>query len=275
MNEKYVLNNEYPTYFSNLNALRHRIASNLPIKSDMCILDLATGYGYFAIEIAKRENRIKITGIDISQNDIQKARKNVVAQDLADRIKIIKMDATKMGFTSGSFDMVINFLGLEDIHMTRGKDGIYETFLEVNRVLKSGGCFCFVVMPPEEMATKAQKIEVAIFSYICDATWLSAREYEKMLKRTGFILIRKKKYYTGRKLTSLQAKEEIKFACDNAPKIYGVKTPPFEKVWEKFGKDIKKYGLGHYSKVVLFIAQKVINSVDNEIKMAKIGEEIC
>lgn len=127
----------------------------------------------------------------------------------------------------------------------------------MNRVLKSDSYFCFVVMPPEEMETGAQKIEVALFSYICDATWLSAKEYEKMLEEAGFRLIKKENYYTGKKLTPEQAKAEIKFACDNAPKIYGVETPPFGKVWKKFGKDIEKHGLGHYSKVVLMIAQKV------------------
>lgn len=257
MIEEYVSKDKYPTYFEKLNNLRHRIARNLPIRPDMLILDLATGYGYNAIEVAKREKDIKIVGIDITQSNVSKAKTNVIKQELIDCIKVIKMDATRMGFRKESFDMVVNFLGLEDIHMTRGRTGVRQTFKEVNRVLKTNGYFSFTAMPPEEMETKAQKVEVALFSYICDCTWLSVEEYEKMLEKTGLKLIRKEKYYTGKKLTSEQAKEEIRFACDNVPEIYGVETPSFEEIWERFGTDIEKNGLGNSSKVILFIAQKV------------------
>ena len=161
-----------------------------------------------------------------------------------------------MSFSKEEFDMAIDFTGLEDIHMTRGKAGVLQTFHQVSRVIKSKSFFCFVVMPPEEMETQTQKIEVALFSYICDATWLSAKEYESMLEEAGLRLIRKKQYYTGKKLTPEQAKAEIRFACKTDPKIYGIKTPPFEEVWSRFGHQIEKNGLGHYSKVVLMIAQK-------------------
>jgi len=257
MIEQYVSADEYPTYFSKLNNLRRRIASDLPIEPGMRVLDIATGSGFFAMEIAKCDSSFKITGIDISQNDIQNARQNVEKHGLADRIEIIEMDATNMNFPNENFDATVNFLGLEDINMTRGKDGVQKTFLEVKRVLKTDGYFCFVVMPPEEMETEAQKIEVALFSYICDATWLSTKEYEEMLERAGFNLIRKRSYYTGKKLSPEQAEAEIRFACKNVPKIYGINTPPFEDVWARFGQDIEKNGLGHYSKVVLMITQKV------------------
>ena len=257
MIEQYVSADEYPTYFSKLNNLRRRIASDLPIEPGMHVLDIATGSGFFAREITKCDSSFKITGIDISQNDIQNARRNIEKHSLAERIEIIEMDTTNMNFPNENFDATVNFLGLEDIHMTRGKDGVQKTFLEVNRVLKTDSYFCFVVMPPEEMETEAQKIEVALFSYICDATWLSTEEYEEMLERAGFNLIRKRSYYTGKKLSPEQAKAEIRFACKNVPKIYGINTTPFEDVWAKFGQDIEKNGLGHYSKVVLMITQKV------------------
>lgn len=107
------------------------------------------------------------------------------------------------------------------------------------------------------METAAQKIEVELFSYICDATWFSVNEYLKMLNNNGFQLIGRKNYYTNKKLSVEQAKEEIIYACDNDPKIYGVKTKPFDDIWNKFGENIEKNGLGHYSKVVLCLARKI------------------
>jgi len=256
MVEQYITNQEYQTYYQKLSGLRLRIAKDLPIKPGMRLLDVATGSGFFAMVVARRNSTLKITGIDIAQSDIRNAKKNIKREGLTGRIEILQMDATKMSFAKEEFDMAVNFTGLEDIHMTRGKEGVLQTFHQVSRVIRPKSFFCFVVMPPEEMETQAQKIEVALFSYICDATWLSAKEYERCLSEAELRLIRKKRYYTSKKLTPEQAKAEIRFACKTDPKIYGIKTPSFEQVWSKFGQQIEKNGLGHYSKVVLMIAQK-------------------
>ena len=257
MIEQYVTNPEYQTYYQQLNGLRQRIVEDLPIKPGMRILDVATGEAYFALEVARRDSTLKVTGIEITQTGIRHSKKNIKRAGLDDRVKVVEMDATKMNFGREEFDMAVNFTGLEDIHMTRGRVGVRQMFVETNRVLKPESFFCFAIMPPEEMETEAQRIEVALFSYICDATWLSAREYEKMLGEAGFRLIGKKQYYTGKKLTPEQAKAEIRFAIKNDPKIYGIATPSFEEVWAKFGQQIEENGLGHYSKVILMTAQKV------------------
>jgi len=257
MTEKYISEKEYPTCFSKLSGLRTRIAKTLPIKSGMKILDLGTGYGYFAIEIAKLHKNVKVVGIDISEIDILNTERNVREKNLTNRIQVLKMDATKLDFQDESFDMVINFLGLEDLFMTRGKTGVQRTFFEIKRVLKPGRYFCFVTMLPEDMETEAQKIEVALFSYISDATWLSKKEYEAMLKKVGLELIQVKSFYTWKKLGPELARQEIKFAIENAEKIYEKKPHPFEDVWKRFGRKITRYGLGHYSKVVLMVAQKI------------------
>lgn len=256
MTEKFISDKEYQSYFSKLNGLRARITGDLPINPDMRILDIASGYGYFTLELVRYESTLKIIGIDIAKSDIKSAVKYVRETGHSDKIKFIQMDATKMGFSEQKFDMAVNFLGLEDIHMTRAREGIMKTFLEVNRVLKDEVYFCFTVMPPEEMDTEAQKTEVALFSYICNATWLSTEEYKDMLGDAGFRFIEKKSYHTGKKLSPEQAKKEIKFAIENVPEIYGIDTPSFRDVWGKFGNKIKKSGLGHYSKVVLMIARK-------------------
>ena len=256
MVERYLSDKEYKDYFSKLNNVRYKIIKDLPIKRGMHILDLATGYGFFAIETIRRDKTIKISAIDVAKNDVLNARKNTEDQGLAGRIKIFEMDATNMNFPNGHFDMVVNFLGLEDIYMTKGRKGVQKTFVEVNRVLKPRGYFCFVIMPPDAMETQAQKIEVALYSYICNATWLNYKEYKTMLKNTKFKFINKKTYHTHKKLTPKQAKTEIKFACKNVPKLYGIRTPSFKDVWSKFGKHIEKNGLGQCSKVVLIMAQK-------------------
>ena len=108
MIEQYISDEEYLTYFSKLNNLRHRIAGDLPIKPGMYILDLATGYGFFAMELIKRDRKLKIVGIDISQNDILNARKNVKEHTLEEYIEVIEMGSTNMNFPGEDFDMVVS-----------------------------------------------------------------------------------------------------------------------------------------------------------------------
>jgi len=50
--------------------------------------------------------------------------------------------------------------------------------------------------------------------------------------------------------------EEMRFACEEAPKIFGVKTISLSEAWSLFGDEIEKEWLGHYSKVGLIIAKK-------------------
>ena len=255
MKEKYVSKSEYDSYYSDLCNLRGRIAADLPIRVDMKILDLATGYGYFAAEVARLDPTLKIVGIDISSDSVGKANKYILVQKLSGRVKILPMDATNMSFRNGTFDMIVNFTGLEDIHMTRGIGGIEKTFAEIARVLVPGGYLCTAVMPPDEMETEAQRTEVEVFSFTCNATWLSTDRYESMLRKVGLNVVGKRAYRTGKKLTPQQAKTEIKFACEFVPKIYGVKTASLDEVWNRYGPRIEEHGLGHYSKVVLIIAR--------------------
>jgi ubiquinone/menaquinone biosynthesis C-methylase UbiE len=256
MDEQYVSDTEYNGYYARLCNLRDKIAADLPVRRNMRILDLATGSGYFAIALSQRENSTRIYGIDISVSSAQEAKLHIARGNLDERISILQADASKMCFSDGTFDLVANFTGLEDIHMTRGLPGVEKTFSEVSRVLRSNGYFCFAAMPPDEMETPAQKIEVDLFSFICGATWLDSAQYLQFLEENGMILLDKKIYEIGKKLTPEQAKEEIKYSCEYAPKLYGVKALSFEETWARYGPDIEKHGLAHYSKVILMISRK-------------------
>jgi ubiquinone/menaquinone biosynthesis C-methylase UbiE len=256
MREDFLADSEYTHYFPHLNGIRTQIAAGMPVIPGMFILDVATGYGYFALELVYRYPDVTIVGIDLCENDVTSAGKHVANAGLENSITFELMDAAHMSFKNCSFDAVVNFLGFEDIHMTRGRTGIQQTCSECSRVLRPGGLFCISVMPPEEMTTKVQETEVALFSYLCGATWLSRKEYEEILLENGFIIMGAKKYHTGKKLMPEQAITEIQYACDNIPRLYNKKTRTFEEVWRKFGKDIENHGMGHYSAVLLIIARK-------------------
>ena len=126
--------------------MRETVAAELgPLAGE--VLDVATGSAYFAMALVGKHPGIHVTAIDI--HGLETARKNVDERRLSDRITLKEMDATSLEFEENSFDHVVNFLGLEDIHMTRGREGVEKAFKEARSVLKPGGSFCFVAMPSE------------------------------------------------------------------------------------------------------------------------------
>jgi ubiquinone/menaquinone biosynthesis C-methylase UbiE len=248
MIEEYVTNEEYRELFTKLT--RSQVAQDIEVGEN--VIDIATGSGYFAIEVAKNNPDSLIKAIDIYEGSVQQAKKNIKKAGLCDRIKILKMDATSLDFPEESFDTVVNYLGLEDIHMTRGRKGVVSAFNEVYRVLRPDGCFFFVAMPPDLMETVSQKTGVEVFSWICGAKWLSSKEYLGIIEDTGFVFNKTREYFTGLKITVEQACEEIRYACDNVERNYGVVARGFDETWSRFGSQIEAYGMGHYSKTILF-----------------------
>ncbi|MBD3171819.1 methyltransferase domain-containing protein [Candidatus Bathyarchaeota archaeon] len=144
-------------------------------------LDKATGPSYFAIQVTKTHPETTITGIDIFEASIKTARKNIKKEGLQDQIKIIQMDATDLQFMDESLDIATNYLGLEDIHMTRERKGVVQAFREAHRVLEPGGSFYFVVIPVGRLDTWAQRVEAEAFNRICGAKWLHHKEYLQIL----------------------------------------------------------------------------------------------
>jgi ubiquinone/menaquinone biosynthesis C-methylase UbiE len=251
--EIFITDREYPTYFSTLGGLREKVAESLPF-SQGNILDVAAGSGYFSASLAKVRPKTLITAIDIGSFDAAKAV--VDKSGVAGRVSFLKMDATKMDFPANHFDHAINFLGLEDIHMTRGRKGVEDTFREVRRVIKPGGTFSFTVMPADKAETPAQALEVEVFSYICDATWLKEAEYTRIAESRGLVIQSKKVFRTGKKLTLDQARKEIEFATANVPRRFKRNARSFDDAWGKYKDKVKVNGLGHYSRVELLVTRK-------------------
>jgi ubiquinone/menaquinone biosynthesis C-methylase UbiE len=249
MREAFVSDEEYPTYFVKLEGMRERVAAELELSGD--VLDMATGSAYYAMALAREHTDIHVTAIDVAGLDT--ARENVDKSGLSGRITLREMDATSLEFGDGSFDHVVNFLGLEDIHMNRGREGVEKAFREAHRVLKPGGSFNFAAMPSDEAETPAQRNEIDVFSWICDATWLTRAEYLSLISGSGLAFEYSKVFRTGKKLTVDQAREEIEFACENVPTIYGRPACGFDEAWDRFGDRITEHGMGHYSRLELFV----------------------
>lgn len=97
------------------------------------ILDIGCGYGWFELNILKN-NPKKITGIEISREDLKTAIANVKNKDVDFKIGT----AVKLPFKNNSFDLVVAWEVIE--HIDKGSEA--KMFNEISRVLKKGGVFC-------------------------------------------------------------------------------------------------------------------------------------
>ena len=97
------------------------------------ILDIGTGPGRLPVEIAKQVDNVEVVGIDISEDMVRIARKNVEKERLADRVKFEVRSAYNTGFEDCSIDLVVS-TGL--IHHLREPA---KAFNEMYRILKRGG----------------------------------------------------------------------------------------------------------------------------------------
>ncbi|MDP2917364.1 MAG: class I SAM-dependent methyltransferase [Dehalococcoidia bacterium] len=98
------------------------------------ILDVGTGSGLLAIELAKvKGNQFDITGIDISENMVRKAIENAQQAKTGDKTKFAVADAAALPFRDKTFDLVVSYASL---HHWRDPAAVFE---ETARVVKDTG----------------------------------------------------------------------------------------------------------------------------------------
>lgn len=113
---------------------RKKVVKKVKADKPETVLDIATGTGDLAIQIAKATNA-KITGFDLSAGMLEVGKKKVAEEGLSDRIQMIQGDAENMPFEDSSFDCITVAFGVRNFeNLQKGLDEIY-------RVLKPGGTF--------------------------------------------------------------------------------------------------------------------------------------
>jgi ubiquinone/menaquinone biosynthesis C-methylase UbiE len=112
------------------------------------ILDLACGYGRFAIPLAKQ--RYNVEGLDISPNLLRKAKMDAKKQGL--NIRFIEGDMTNLPYKDNSFDAIIcMWSAFAELH--RKSDQI-KALKEMLRVLDKNGLAILEMPKPERVKKK-------------------------------------------------------------------------------------------------------------------------
>jgi arsenite methyltransferase len=118
------------------------LLDRLSLRGDERILDLGCGRGAVLLMAAQRLTTGRAVGIDLwrkidqSGNSAKAARRNAVAEGVADRVDLQTADMTALPFENDSFDIVLSSLA---IHNIRGSAGREKAISEAARVLRPGG----------------------------------------------------------------------------------------------------------------------------------------
>jgi demethylmenaquinone methyltransferase/2-methoxy-6-polyprenyl-1,4-benzoquinol methylase len=97
------------------------------------VLDVATGTGAVAIELARRAPHRRVVGIDQSAEMLSAARSRVAAAGVADRVELREGRAEELPFAGGEFD------ALTVTYLLRYVDDPAATMRELARVVRPGG----------------------------------------------------------------------------------------------------------------------------------------
>jgi demethylmenaquinone methyltransferase/2-methoxy-6-polyprenyl-1,4-benzoquinol methylase len=156
--------------------LRRFITEKTNLSKGQRALDLCTGTGSVAAELAKRvgENGLAV-GLDFSRGMLEKAKKKAFRLNL-NQLRVVQANASQLPFRQSSFDGVTCSHAFYEL---KGEER-NKAMNEVARVLRSGGRFCLM-----EHA-KPEKLFPRILFYI-RLFFLGSKDASKFLTEGGSI----------------------------------------------------------------------------------------
>lgn len=130
------------------------------------VLDVGCGHAAVAIMVARRCPAAEVAGIDLwrgvdqSGNSPQAARSNAGLNGVAERVRFVTGDMTRLPFADGRFDLVTASFS---IHNVRSAEGRAEAVREAVRVLAPTGRIVIVdIRRGREYATELRRLGLTV-----------------------------------------------------------------------------------------------------------------
>ena len=118
------------------------------------VLDLGTGTALIPIELCKRHEDCRVMAIDMAVSMLDLARYNVEASGMTQRIVLAQVDAKKMGYDDGNFNVVISNSIIHHI------PNPLECVEQLVRVTEEGGIvFLRDLLRPDDLETLEQLVQ--------------------------------------------------------------------------------------------------------------------
>jgi ubiquinone/menaquinone biosynthesis C-methylase UbiE len=115
-----------------------RLLRGIDVPHGAKCLDIATGLGWAAAGVARRDDSAWIVALDYDEKILPRAREYLGSRGAGARITLCRGDAKFLPFRDESFDLVLCLYGLHHFR------GYLDALREIARVLKSGGIFALI-----------------------------------------------------------------------------------------------------------------------------------
>jgi ubiquinone/menaquinone biosynthesis C-methylase UbiE len=159
------------------------LAADAGIDGSSWVLDVGCGCGNFLIHLARRFG-CGGEGLDLSQERVKVAERNLAAESQRDRLRIgfRPGSATRLPYEPGSFSHVVS---QDALFLVPDKP---RSHAEIHRVLRDGGIFAFsdFLQPTKEIGAQARK---HVYDRVRWSGGYSLAEYQAALEHAGFEII--------------------------------------------------------------------------------------
>jgi ubiquinone/menaquinone biosynthesis C-methylase UbiE len=178
--------------------VHHRIADKFAAEG-LRALDIGCGTGSLAVALARRGARV--TGIDISPQMLDIARRKVAEAGLEESVGLVQMSAIDLdeGFQAGSFDLVTGSLAFSEL----SDDEQRFVLAQCHRLLAEGGRLVIAdeTVPaswPRRLLHVLIRLPLAVVTYVLTQTTTSAvRDMESKIAAAGFQIEWKETTFLG------------------------------------------------------------------------------
>lgn len=186
---------------------RRSVTRRIP-KTNINVLDLATGTGDQIISILKRRKKIhKVFGLDLSQEMLKKAYEKIARHSFYPKVTFLHASSSQVPLDDERIDFITVSFGM------RNFDKQEQALLEMKRLLKPGGKALILEFfrPHKNIAPLFQffmkKIALPIsrlisrdknaYTYLFESinSYHSPYEFQKIIKKCGFSSSRKKNLF--------------------------------------------------------------------------------
>jgi len=148
------------------------VADIARVQSEGKVLDVGTGPGTLARELARREPQLQVYGIDLSEDMIRLARAHAEREQLEERVHFATGDVAHLPYPDNSFDVIVSTISMHHWHE------LEQPLRDLYRVLRPGGRLWIY----DFRFLKVQAVEKALAS-----TPFVETPLEHTLVRTGFL----------------------------------------------------------------------------------------
>ncbi len=202
------------------------LLENIPMKTDVKIVDIGFGTGFPLIELSQRfGDSAKVYGIDIWEEGINRVKEKLNTLEIQN-IEIIEQSAAKIGIENNQIDLVTSNLGINNFEE---KEKVY---FEVKRILKKRGSLCITTNPIGTFKELFELFEIILNELELEEELTALEEYIKYrntkegiiseLNQCGFKLVKEKVDSTN-----------LRFVNSMAVLNHSLMRIGFRKSWEK------------------------------------------